>query len=115
MQILVLPGTGRGTASWRWRDRLKARTLSHLDETTAMPQSSFMYTVVETPTFLASAAKAGMTDREWNVAIDLIAANPDAGEIMPGGGRRRSQGSGAGTRLGQVGRLPCADILYDRG
>jgi hypothetical protein len=45
-----------------------------------------MHTVVETPTFLASAAKAGMTERERMAAIDLIAANPAAGEIMPGGG-----------------------------
>lgn len=45
-----------------------------------------MHTVVETPTFLASAAKAGMTKIERIGAIDMIAANPTAGEIMPGGG-----------------------------
>lgn len=45
-----------------------------------------MHVVVETPTFLASAIKAGMTDAERMAAIDLIAANPSAGEIMPGGG-----------------------------
>ncbi len=45
-----------------------------------------MHTVVETPTFLASAAKAGMTESERVAAINLISANPTAGEIMPGGG-----------------------------
>jgi hypothetical protein len=45
-----------------------------------------MHTVVETPTFLASAAKAGMTEAERTAAVDLISANPSAGEIMPGGG-----------------------------
>jgi hypothetical protein len=45
-----------------------------------------MHSVVETPTFLASAAKAGMTEGERIAAVDLIAAAPTAGEIMPGGG-----------------------------
>ena len=45
-----------------------------------------MHTVVETPTFLASAAKAGMSESERVAAIDLISVNPAAGEIMPGGG-----------------------------
>jgi hypothetical protein len=45
-----------------------------------------MHTVVETPTFLASAARAGMTDSERMVAIDLVAANPLAGDMIAGGG-----------------------------
>ena len=45
-----------------------------------------MHTVVETPTFLASAAKAGMTESERVAAIGLISVNPAAGEIVPGGG-----------------------------
>lgn len=48
-----------------------------------------MHTVVETPSFLAAAAKAGMTETERVVAIDLIAANPAAGDIIPGGGGAR--------------------------
>ena len=48
-----------------------------------------MHTVVESPTFLASAAKAGMTESERVAAIDLISVNPAAGEIMPGGGSVR--------------------------
>ena len=45
-----------------------------------------MHAVVETPPFLVAASKAGMSDVEREVAIDLIAANPTAGEIIVGGG-----------------------------
>ena len=45
-----------------------------------------MHTVVETPPFLASATKAGMSDAERVAAVDLIAANPAAGEVIVGGG-----------------------------
>ena len=45
-----------------------------------------MQTVVETPPFLASAAKAGMTEAERGAAVDLIAANPQAGDMISGGG-----------------------------
>lgn len=56
-----------------------------------------MHTVVETPTFLTSAAKAGMTEAERVAAIDLISANPSAGEIMPGaGGVRKVRVPGRG-------------------
>lgn len=45
-----------------------------------------MHTVVETPPFLTSAAKAGMTEAERTIAIDLIAANPETGDVISGGG-----------------------------
>lgn len=45
-----------------------------------------MQTVVETPEYLAAAKRAGMTDTERDSAINLIAAHPDAGEIIPGTG-----------------------------
>ena len=58
-----------------------------------------MQTVVETPPFLASAAKAGMTDAERSAAVDLIAANPQAGDMIAGGGgirKLRVAGRGKG-------------------
>lgn len=58
-----------------------------------------MHVIVETPTFLTSAAKAGMTEAERNAAIDLIAANPAGGDIIRGGGgvrKVRVQGRGKG-------------------
>lgn len=65
-----------------------------------------MHTVVETPTFLASATRAGMTDAERLAAIDLVAVNPQAGEIIPGGGGARkvrvpgrSKGKSGGYRV----------------
>lgn len=45
-----------------------------------------MQTVVETPTFIAAAKKAGMTDDERSAAVDYIASNPMAGDIIEGGG-----------------------------
>lgn len=45
-----------------------------------------MHTVVEIPEYLIAAKKAGMTDDERQAAIDLIAANPEAGDIMLGTG-----------------------------
>lgn len=45
-----------------------------------------MHTVVETPEYLARAAKAGMTEAERALAIDTLAANPSAGAIIPGSG-----------------------------
>lgn len=56
-----------------------------------------MQTVVETPAYLASAADAGMTAEEMKAAVDYIAANPSAGEIMPGtGGCRKVRLAGRG-------------------
>ncbi len=51
-----------------------------------MPYLCFMHTVVETPTFLASAAKVGMTNEERERAVSMIAANPTAGDMISGGG-----------------------------
>ncbi len=45
-----------------------------------------MHTVVETPTYLAAANKAGMTEGERKNAVDIVAANPQAGDIIAGGG-----------------------------
>jgi hypothetical protein len=45
-----------------------------------------MQTVVETPEFLVAAKKAGMTDEERVAAVDVIAANPSAGTVIPGTG-----------------------------
>jgi hypothetical protein len=44
-----------------------------------------MITVVETVSFMAD-AKACMTDDERTAAINMIAANPECGDLIPGGG-----------------------------
>lgn len=49
-----------------------------------------MHTVIETAAYIAAAKDAGMTADEQAVVVDLIAANPEAGEVMPGCGRARS-------------------------
>lgn len=49
-----------------------------------------MHTVVETNAYLAAAADAGMTEDERRTVVDIIAADPEAGAIMPGcGGARK--------------------------
>lgn len=56
-----------------------------------------MQTVVETPEFLTAAKKAGMTEAERAAAVDIIAANPEAGDIIPGtGGCRKVRVAKAG-------------------
>ena len=55
-----------------------------------MPYMYFMHTVIETNAYIAAAKGAGMTAEEMAAVVDTIAANPEAGEIMPGcGGARK--------------------------
>ena len=51
-----------------------------------MPYLREVHTVVETPAYLTSADRAGMTaaEREW--AVSIIAANPTAGDLIVGSG-----------------------------
>lgn len=45
-----------------------------------------MHTVVETPTFLAAARKARMSDDERAEALTIVANNPEAGDVVSGAG-----------------------------
>lgn len=56
-----------------------------------------MHTVVETPSFLAAAADAGMTEAERTAVVDQVAAAPDDGDkIKETGGCRKLRVSGRG-------------------
>lgn len=66
---------------------------------------SELLTVVETSTFV-SAAKVCMTDDERTEVINMLAASPDCGDIVPGGGGIRkvrfaigSKGKSSGVRI----------------
>jgi hypothetical protein len=49
-----------------------------------------MHSVVETRAYLAAADDAGMTEEECENVVSILAANPEAGDIMPGcGGARK--------------------------
>ncbi len=49
-----------------------------------------MQSVIETNAYLAAAKDVGMSAEEQQTVVNLIAANPEAGEIMPGcGGARK--------------------------
>lgn len=55
-----------------------------------MPYTKCMQTVIETAAYIAAAKDAGMTAVEMVAVVDTIAANPEAGDIMPGcGGARK--------------------------
>lgn len=65
-----------------------------------------MQTVVEVPEYLAAAKKAGMSEAERFAAVDFIAANPDAGDVIPGTGgcrkvriAREGKGKSGGYRV----------------
>lgn len=48
-----------------------------------------MQTVLETPTFIAACKAAGVVEAELQAMIDAIAANPLAGDVIPGSGGAR--------------------------
>ncbi len=55
-----------------------------------MPYMICMHTVIETNAYIAAAKDAGMSADEMIAVVDTLAANPEAGEIMPGcGGARK--------------------------
>lgn len=49
-----------------------------------------MHTIIETAAYLSAASDAGMREEERNTVVDMLAANPLAGDVMPGcGGARK--------------------------
>lgn len=50
---------------------------------------SELITVVETASFVTD-AKTCMTDNERSEAVNMIAANPECGDVVPGGGGIRN-------------------------
>jgi hypothetical protein len=62
-----------------------------------------IHAVIETPTYLADAKDAGVSDDEREHIVNLIAKAPLAGDIIPGTGgarKRRIGGKGKGKRGG---------------
>ena len=64
-----------------------------------------MHTVVETPTYLKSAEKL-FSDEERDSIVSTLAANPEAGDVIPGTGgfrklrfSRQGMGKRGGSRL----------------
>lgn len=56
-----------------------------------------MQSVVETEAYLRAAKDAGMTGEEMTAAVDLVAADPEAGDVMQGtGGVRKARLAGRG-------------------
>lgn len=62
-----------------------------------MPYVEGMQTVVETPAYLKAAKASGMTDAEMTAAVDMLALDPSAGDLMKGtGGCRKVRLAGRG-------------------
>jgi hypothetical protein len=56
-----------------------------------------MQTVVETPAYLSAAKAAGMTEAERSAAVDIVSADPLAGDLIVGsGGCRKVRVAGRG-------------------
>jgi hypothetical protein len=56
-----------------------------------------MHGIIETPAYLSSAKAAGMTDAEMKVAVDTVAGDPLAGDLIVGsGGCRKVRIAGRG-------------------
>lgn len=56
-----------------------------------------MHTVVETPAFLRSAKLEGMTEQERKRAVDMVAQDPETGDLIVGsGGCRKLRVPGRG-------------------
>lgn len=56
-----------------------------------------MHTVVETPSYLASAKEEGMTADEMRTVVDAVSADPKAGDLIVGsGGCRKLRIAGKG-------------------
>jgi putative transcriptional regulator len=73
-----------------------------------------MHTVIETAAYLAAAKGAGMSEEERSAVVDIIAADPTSGEIMPGcGGARKLRVARPGDR--KVRRIQDRDLLCGGG
>lgn len=68
---------------------------------------SELITVVETVAFVSD-AKACMTDDERTEAINMLAANPECGDIVPGGGGIRK----VRFAIGRKGKSSGVRIIY---
>lgn len=56
-----------------------------------------MQTVIETESYLRAAKDAGMNEDEKTAAVDLVAGDPEAGDVMQGtGGVRKARLAGRG-------------------
>lgn len=61
------------------------------------PYGQGMHAVIETPTYLADAKEAGVSDEERTAIVAAIASDPEAGDIIMGtGGARKVRIAGKG-------------------
>lgn len=62
-----------------------------------MPYIASVQAVIETESYLRAAKDAGMSEADCIAVVDLVAAAPDAGDVMQGtGGVRKARVAGRG-------------------
>ncbi|MEO6093366.1 MAG: type II toxin-antitoxin system RelE/ParE family toxin [Novosphingobium sp.] len=62
-----------------------------------MPYSIIVQTVIETEAYLRAAKDAGMAEAEREAAVELVATNPEGGDVLQGtGGVRKTRLAGRG-------------------
>jgi hypothetical protein len=61
-----------------------------------------VHTIVETPAYLADAKHEHMTSDEREAAVDLVAANPEAGDLIVGSGGCRKVRIGGKEKASRV-------------
>lgn len=95
-----------GSAAARWRRRLSPAP-SGLDVVRESRIIPLIRTVIETPTFQKQAQHIGSDAERFNF-INWIAANPDAGDVIPGAdGARKVRWKRAG-----IGKSDGARVIY---
>jgi len=73
-----------------------------------------MQTVIETKTYLSSAKAAGMTEDEMVKVVNILAANPSAGDVIVGSGGCRKVRI-AGRNKGKSGGYRIITFFYHEG
>ena len=114
MELFICAGIG--VAAGSVDVAAQGRLFFDIAYNTALPYPCPMYTVIETDVFVRAAAQV-WTDSERVAFIDWLAANPDAGDVIPGSGgcrkvrwTRPGMGKRGGARVIYFNRLEHGEI-----
>ena len=76
---------------------MRTTRIHRLRPTAGNPYTRFVHGVIETQFYLADAKSAGVSDEERVAIVAAIAADPEAGDVIPGtGGARKVRVAGKG-------------------
>ncbi|MDO9386538.1 MAG: hypothetical protein Q7T65_07525 [Thiobacillus sp.] len=117
MELFICAGIG--VAAGSVDVAAQGRLFFDIAYNTALPYPCPMYTAIETDIFVRAAAQV-WTDSERVAFIDWLAANPDAGDVIPGSGgcrkvrwTRPGMGKRGGARVIYFNRLESGEVVVD--